>query len=124
MTTTISGSNGIVFPDTTSLSTTPPVSQVKAWVNFNGIGTVAIRAGYNVSSITDLGTASYTANFTVALQDVNYATVATCSNDAVINSFVSLAGTAPQTTAGVGFVTINHAGGGVDFTVVNLAIFR
>ena len=43
-----------------------------AWVNFNGSGTVAIRASYNVSSITDNGTGDYTANFTTAMPDVNY----------------------------------------------------
>ena len=44
----------------------------KAWVNFNGTGTVAIRASYNVSSITDNGTGLYTINFTNALSDTNY----------------------------------------------------
>lgn len=44
----------------------------KAWVNFNGTGTVAIRSSYNVSSITDNGTGDYTVNFTNALSDVNY----------------------------------------------------
>lgn len=52
---------------------TSVVSQLcKAWVNFNGTGTVAIRAAYNVSSITDTGTGSYTINFTNAMQDTNY----------------------------------------------------
>ena len=45
----------------------------KAWVNFNGIGTVAIRGAFNVSSITDNGTGSFTINFTTAMPDVNYA---------------------------------------------------
>lgn len=45
---------------------------VKAWVNFNGTGTVAIRAAFNVSSITDNGTGDYTVNFTTALADANY----------------------------------------------------
>ena len=45
----------------------------KAWVNFNGTGTVAIRAQYNVSSITDNGTGDYTLNFTTAMPDANYA---------------------------------------------------
>jgi hypothetical protein len=45
----------------------------KAWVNFNGTGTVAIRASYNVSSITDNGVGAYTVNLTSALQDVNCA---------------------------------------------------
>ncbi len=44
----------------------------KAWVNFNGTGTVAIRASLNVSSITDNGTGDYTVNFTNALADANY----------------------------------------------------
>jgi hypothetical protein len=44
----------------------------RAWVNFNGTGTVAIRASFNVSSITDNGTGDYTVNFTNALPDANY----------------------------------------------------
>lgn len=44
----------------------------RAWVNFNGTGTVAIRASGNVSSITDNGTGDYTVNFTTALVDANY----------------------------------------------------
>jgi hypothetical protein len=47
----------------------------RAWVNFNGSGTVAIRAQFNVSSITDNGTGSYTVNFTTALADANYSAV-------------------------------------------------
>ena len=50
----------------------------KAWVNFNGTGTVAIRAAFNVTSITDNGTGDYTVNFTVAMADANYSGVATC----------------------------------------------
>lgn len=50
----------------------------RAWVNFNGTGTVAIRASGNVSSITDNGTGNYTVNFTTAMPDVNYSTVGTC----------------------------------------------
>lgn len=45
----------------------------KAWVNFNGTGTVAIRASFNVSSITDNGQGDYTVNFTNAMPDANYA---------------------------------------------------
>jgi hypothetical protein len=45
----------------------------RAWVNFNGTGTVAIRASGNVSSITDNGTGDYTVNFTTAMSDANYA---------------------------------------------------
>jgi hypothetical protein len=53
------------------------VYTAKAWVNFNGTGTVAIRASGNVSSITDNGTGNYTVNFTNAMPDANYTT---CTN--------------------------------------------
>lgn len=48
-------------------------SPIKAWVNFNGTGTVAIRASLNVSSITDSGTGVYAVNFSTAMADANYA---------------------------------------------------
>ena len=44
----------------------------KAWVNFNGTGTLAIRESANVASITDNGTGNYTLNFTAAMPDANY----------------------------------------------------
>jgi len=46
----------------------------KAWVNFNGTGTVAIRGAFNVSSITDNGIGDYTVNFTNAMPDANFVT--------------------------------------------------
>jgi len=44
----------------------------RAWVNFNGTGTVAIRDSGNVSSITDNDTGDYTVNFSTAMPDANY----------------------------------------------------
>ena len=44
----------------------------KAWVNFNGTGTLAIRDSFNVSSITDDGTGRYTVNFSTAMSNANY----------------------------------------------------
>ncbi len=62
-----------------SLLATPsglaPSYLARAWVNFNGTGTVAIRASGNVTSITDNGTGDYTVNFTTTLADANYAPV-------------------------------------------------
>ena len=52
----------------------------KAWVNFNGTGTVAIRASFNVSSITDNGVGNYTLNFTNSVADANYSTLVTASD--------------------------------------------
>lgn len=51
----------------------------KAWVNFNGTGTVAIRASFNVSSITDNGVGNYAVNFATALSDANYCVVVAAS---------------------------------------------
>jgi len=56
----------------------------RAWVNFNGAGTVAIRASGNVSSITDNGTGDYTVNFTTAMPDTNYSVVSECTR---VNTF-------------------------------------
>ena len=56
-----------------------PIYACRAWVNFNGTGTVAIRASGNVSSITDNGVGYYTVNFTTPMSDANYS-VATSHN--------------------------------------------
>lgn len=53
----------------------------RAWVNFNGTGTVAIRASGNVTSITDNGIGDYTLNFTVVMPDANYTPVCMTQND-------------------------------------------
>lgn len=47
----------------------------RAWVNFNGTGTPAARASFNVTSITDSATGDYIVTFTTALPDANYAVV-------------------------------------------------
>lgn len=58
-----------------TISGTAPLYACRAWVNFNGTGTVAIRASGNVTSITDNGTGNYTVNFTTAMTDANYSAV-------------------------------------------------
>jgi hypothetical protein len=68
------GSFSAVIP---SGSTLYPAFWSRAWVNFNGTGTVAIRGSGNVSSITDNGVGNYTVNFTTAMADTNYAVVST-----------------------------------------------
>lgn len=78
-----------------------PIYAARAWVNFNGTGTVAIRASGNVSSITDNGTGDYTVNFTNALADANYS-VGSCVAVDFSNTgsrVVNLAGATPTTTA-------------------------
>ena len=60
--------------------------RAKAWVNFNGTSTVAIRAQFNVSSITDNATGNYTVNFTTAMPDANYSLALAVSGDADFNN--------------------------------------
>jgi hypothetical protein len=62
---------------TAKLGSSEASGLAKAWVNFNGTGTVAIRASFNVSSITDNGQGNFAVNFTTAFLDINYAGVAT-----------------------------------------------
>ena len=53
----------------------------KAWVNFNGTGTVAIRESGNVSSITDNGTGDYSANFTNNMGNSNFCVGMSATDD-------------------------------------------
>ena len=52
----------------------------KAWVHFNGVGTVATRDSFNMSSVTDRGTGTYTTSATNAMASANYAWTSNASN--------------------------------------------
>ena len=99
----------------------------RAWVNFNGTGTVAIRASGNVSSITDNGTGDYTVNFTTAMPDANYSFVATSSddnNDSIGPVAVGMkASTYVPTTTARRFETAFN-GTNYDSTWTSIAVFR
>lgn len=102
----------------------------RAWVNFDGTSTVAIRASFNVSSITDNGTGNYTVNFTNAMPDANYAfslmsVVGTANfignqwipdTGSITASSLTVLGGYRQSSAG--------AGAAVDSPAVSVAIFR
>jgi hypothetical protein len=104
---------------------TAPGYMARAWVNFNGTGTVAIRASGNVTSITDNGTGDYTVNFTTALADANYAancsTVYTSTTRESVTFFVGT----PSTTA-IRLVTgyTYTSPGAIDTAYLYVAIFR
>ena len=63
----------------------------RAWVNFNGTGTVAIRSSLNVSSVTDLGTGNYRVNFSSAFTDTNYCLTGTASEEDLRENVVIIA---------------------------------
>jgi hypothetical protein len=91
-----SGSFSAVIP---SGSTLYPGYWCRAWVNFNGTGTVAIRASGNVTSITDNGTGDYTVNFTTAMPDTNYSPVGVGTNATGDGTSMVNSSTAPTTSA-------------------------
>jgi hypothetical protein len=100
-----------------------------AWVNFNGTGTVAIRAASNVSSITDNGTGYYTVNMTTAMSDINYSiagSAATTGGAAMIfqsNSNNSTYQPVAPTTTTFTIVTGNSSTP-FDSTYINAVVFR
>jgi hypothetical protein len=94
----------------------------RAWVNFNGTGTVAIRGSGNVTSITDNGVGSYTVNFVTAMPDVNYAAIAMpgFANTGQYETITILSQVANAVQVGVA----GADGPAKDVPIVAIAIFR
>ena len=123
MSTTISGTNGVTFPDSTSMQTGQQA--VKAWVNFNGTGTVAIRAGYNVSSVTDTATGIFTISFTTALQDANYSiSGAIADNEGSGQAAIAINNASPPSASSLSIKTPNIGGSLTDSPYTCAAVFR
>lgn len=108
-----------------TVSGTAPLYAARAWVNFNGTGTVAIRASGNVSSITDRGTGEYTINFTTAMSDANYSISGVGGNSSTINGvmFEAPVRTA-QTTTAIQIAILTHTGTLIDVDYISASIFR
>lgn len=102
----------------------------KAWVNFNGTGAVAIRAQYNVSSITDNGVGNYTVNFATALADANYSWVSGQRRNTTIDASIlqiQAYSDSAQTASALQVIgyAVNPATSGLeDPLTVNIAVFR
>jgi hypothetical protein len=101
----------------------------RAWVNFNGTGTVAIRSSGNVSSITDNGAAEYTVNFTTAMPDANYAMTAIAGGTGggqamMVSPGASGGGYGGQTTTSCRFTTWTWNVSLNDASYVTAAFFR
>jgi hypothetical protein len=98
----------------------------RAWVNFNGTGTVAIRGSGNVSSITDNGTGDYTVNFTTAMPDANYNVVFGAGSTTSLSGIYFATGREAQTsptTSAYRLGTIN-SNAYADLGYVYAAFFR
>jgi hypothetical protein len=120
-------------PSPAALSTasgSAPSYSARAWVNFNGTGTVAIRGSGNVSSITDNGVGDYTVNFTTAMPDANYAKSATVAYSAGISVCYAVTDWAATTNTQVApsssafRFSSSTSTTGVDTPYAHVAVFR
>lgn len=114
--------------DTSGGSTNLTVSgknTAKAWVSFNGTGTVAIRSQFNVSSITDRGVGIYTVNFSSALADANYAVVSAGSAPTAYGADFPIQGPSHETptSASVRIACGSNTNALADWDYVSVAIF-
>lgn len=104
----------------------------KAWVNFNGTGTVAIRASYNVSSITDNATGQYTVNMTNAMSDTDYCVTANGftgsgglnSSGGFVMEFGPTNTSTYRTTTAFQLLAVSGTNGDFDAYSMNVAVFR
>jgi len=121
----IDGTSGITLGS--SLVSVPsgsaPSYTCRAWVNFNGTGTVAIRSSGNVSSITDNGAGDFTVNFTTAMPDENYSCVGTARDLAAMWFFGAPLTSAPTASA-IRCRIISAGGSAGDAVYVFVAIHR
>lgn len=110
-----------------TVSGTAPLYMARAWVNFNGTGTVAIRASGNVSSITDNGTGDYTVNFTTVMPDANYAPAFGSSNNSSgtgRDQNIGVKNNVAPTTTTLRVQVFEPNTGNVDSIYTNVTIFR
>jgi hypothetical protein len=97
----------------------------RAWVNFNGTGTVAIRDSGNISSITDINTGTFQVNFTTNMPDANYCTTLGARPDGGGTNGRSIIFGTPYSTSAVRIGFINAADTGyLDPDIYCVAVFR
>ena len=105
-----------------------PAYAARAWVNFDGTGTVSIRSSGNVSSITDNGTGDYTINFTTNMPDTNYSAVGSFQFDQANSTgnaaaWLQLARFA-QTVSAIRVAACGGTGTAYDGPTVNVVVIR
>jgi hypothetical protein len=132
---TLNGTTGITTADIAATTLTVNAGYgsnataylCRAWVNFDGTSTVAIRDSANVSSITDNGTGDYTVNFTTAMPDANYSVANSIGSGAVVTSSPAVARQAISATASYRYTSVYASAGGsaaFDYSYQMLSFFR
>lgn len=106
-----------------SLEGSAPAYACRAWVKFNGTGTVAILGSGNVSSIQDVSTGYFIVNFTTAMVDSNYCAVGGVNHYNGVTANGTIAWEAPYSTTQLGIYT-SSTSGSYDPVIVDVAIIR
>lgn len=117
---TVSDSQVLSFNNNFGTVAGLPSYQCRAWVNFDGTGTVAILASGNVTSITDVGTGNYTVNLTNEMPDANYTALGTSQQSGAI--YIIRTGVTTKTTTACQ-VLHNSTTAAAD-GIISFAIFR
>jgi hypothetical protein len=113
--------SGTDFQFNSGYGSTATAYGCRAWVNFLGSGTVAIRGSGNVSSITDNGTGDYTMNFSTSMPDVNYAVAGACNEPSGSQRVFHVTGYA---TSSIKIYTLDQNSGKQDADYVNAVAVR
>jgi len=109
-------------------STTTNLQQglAKAWINFNGTGTVAVRDSYNISSLTDNNTGLYTLSWSNSFANDDYSNAGMSGQQsaAMINVSCTIDTTAPTTSASQYNTMYENSGAGnFDCTQVTIQVY-
>lgn len=112
------------IPNALNATGTAPIYAYRAWVNFNGTGTVAIRASGNASSITDNGVGDYAFNFITAMPDSNYGLAGSCRTVIADGRVVGLHNSVPPSTSSVRIQIDKAIGGLLDSDYVSVSLIR
>ena len=126
-TATITGGIANTFKMNSGYGSVATAYGCRAWVNFNGTGTVAIRNSGNVSSVTDNGTGDYTINFSTAMVDTDYATMIGCSAPTSSNGttgLIHISNVASVSAVRIWYSSLTSSTVGTDRSTASVAIFR
>jgi len=114
------GNNAIYTSDGGAVTQNLVQGLMKAWINFNGSGTIAIRDSFNITSITDNGTGDYDVTIANDMANANYATLFGGGEGGDANSGGRIPNLAIQTTSVMDVYCMNLGNEAADGVVQNL----
>ena len=133
MSITIDGGAGITFPDTvqqtngmTMTGGDPRYYAARAWVNYKGTLTRALRSQTNINSVVRNSIGNFTFTFTTPMPDANYVVVATAGNTSS-SVYVNAVLTGTPTASSFEITVINQSGGAPSFNdpeYLHVVVFR